>query len=119
MGRDVVRRARADLSHLNGQRHALGLEPYPSISCIWVVHPFKRDTKMHQSLERRGNVLLDDLLARPDCPVDPAWFPPTREIFIPNECAWVLLLLALEELLIGVDLGSSLEGMERLRAGSA
>lgn len=84
MGQNVIGKLRADRVALNAVRIASGLPPHPRVSCQWVVHPFKSDSKMHQSAERRGYMLLDEVLRVQPSPVRAAWFPPARSIFIPN-----------------------------------
>lgn len=84
MGKVILDRVRTDLAAINPGRTLAGLPPYPPPCHQWVIHPFKTDRKMHQSLERRGYVLLQDLLGEdPACALS---FPPHREIYIPREC---------------------------------
>lgn len=83
MGQEVVKRARADVTRLNIGRRDSGLPLYPQVSCCWMVHPFKLDSKLHKSILRRNYSLLDEC---PPGSVRAEWFPPHRDIYIPRDC---------------------------------
>ncbi|GAA5893950.1 hypothetical protein JCM6882_003136 [Rhodosporidiobolus microsporus] len=81
---DVIKRVRADVHELNAAREREGFEPYPEPWCVWGITPFKADSRMTQSLSRRGLEFLEDYVAT-NPKTDLTCFPPHREIHIPNE----------------------------------
>ncbi|GAA5842454.1 hypothetical protein JCM11251_007319 [Rhodosporidiobolus azoricus] len=81
---ECFKRIRSDVHELNAAREREGFEPYPEPWCVWGITPFKADSRMTQSLSRRGLDFLEDYVAtRPQ--IDMTCFPPHREIHIPNE----------------------------------
>lgn len=83
-GQTIVARCRADLIVTNKQRELEGLSPCPPLSCVWVMGPFKVDSKFTSSFERKGFRSLAVVKNEwKDVPVEA--FPPIREIFIPNQ----------------------------------
>ncbi|KAM0747234.1 hypothetical protein T439DRAFT_328989 [Meredithblackwellia eburnea MCA 4105] len=81
LGMHIGRRIRSDLALLNAKRALSDHEPYPNLTCNWIFTPFKKDSKMSQSVERRGYKYGEDLIAQGV--VKAEWFPPHREINIP------------------------------------
>ncbi|GAA6004242.1 hypothetical protein JCM10207_002501 [Rhodosporidiobolus poonsookiae] len=80
----TFKRVRADVHQLNAARALQDLAPYPEPWCVWGITPFKADSRMTQSLSRRGLGFLEDYVKEhPE--VDMTCFPPHREIHIPTE----------------------------------
>lgn len=80
-----MRKVQADLDSLNSLRVSQNLPPYPNLQYTWGVTPFSKESRMTQSLTRRGYCFLDEYLEMyPDISLDA--FPPQRPIHIPNEC---------------------------------
>ncbi len=89
LGDEVMNQCRADLALVNEDRARQGIAPYPPLSWNWGITPFKKESRMTQSLTRRGFVFLDELIASGEMPEsDLAMFPGygKREIHVPNEC---------------------------------
>ncbi|GAA5862802.1 hypothetical protein JCM1840_002679 [Sporobolomyces johnsonii] len=81
---EVIKRVRSDLRQTNAMRKEQGVELYPEPWCVWGITPFKTDSRMTQSLSRRGFAFLEDYLEEhPD--TDLTSFPPHRQIHVPNE----------------------------------
>lgn len=91
LGEHCTARMQQDLTLLNVGRALEGLPPFPRLRYSFVVAPFKGDSRLTQSLERRGYKPLEELmLLHPEAPRQA--FPPEREIFIPRACeSWLPL----------------------------
>ncbi|KWU42842.1 hypothetical protein RHOSPDRAFT_35569 [Rhodotorula sp. JG-1b] len=84
---ETLKRLRVDLLHDNLLRaeRSGGLEPpLPDPTYLWGITPFKGDSRMTQSLTRRGFHFIEDRL-REDPNFDLSIFPPQRTIHVPNE----------------------------------
>jgi len=89
LGDEVMVQCRADLALMNDDRARQGFPAYPPLSWNWGITPFKKESRMTQSLTRRGFIFLDELIASGEMPEeDLAMFPGygAREIHVPKEC---------------------------------
>ncbi|GAA5884927.1 hypothetical protein JCM3774_004580 [Rhodotorula dairenensis] len=84
---ETLRRVRLDLlrdNMLRAERSGGREPPYPDPTYLWGITPFKSDSRMTQSLTRRGFHFLEDRL-REDPTFDVTIFPPHRTVHVPNE----------------------------------
>ncbi|BGP58530.1 hypothetical protein JCM8202v2_006199 [Rhodotorula sphaerocarpa] len=84
---ETLKRIRHDLAYenmLRAERSAGFVPPLPDPTYLWGITPFKGDSRMTQSLTRRGFHFIEDRLQE-DPDFDLSIFPPHRTVHVPNE----------------------------------
>ncbi|GAA5920445.1 hypothetical protein JCM1841_004557 [Sporobolomyces salmonicolor] len=110
---EVIKRVKSDLRQTNAMRKEQGVELYPEPWCVWGITPFKTDSRMTQSLSRRGFAFLEDYVEEhPN--TDLTSFPPHRQIFVPNEFVRTYNIF-----IRGIDGDNDDEGTPGLSSGAA
>ncbi|KAI5476938.1 mitochondrial import receptor subunit TOM40 [Pseudohyphozyma bogoriensis] len=86
LGEVAMRRLKDDRVELNRARAAANVALLPPIQFLWIVSPFKRESRWSNGIEQRGYVPLDEFLqTEPDVPIDLETFPPLRQCYIPSQ----------------------------------
>ncbi|ORY73869.1 hypothetical protein BCR35DRAFT_306984 [Leucosporidium creatinivorum] len=97
LGEHSAARMVQDIAVLNDERVQQQLPLYPRLTYHWMIAPFRAESRMVQSIERRGYTSLSAFLEEhPEAPVEA--FPPHRSIFIPRQYihAWTVHVLLLK-----------------------
>ncbi|GAA5977894.1 hypothetical protein JCM10908_005135 [Rhodotorula pacifica] len=81
---ETLKRLRIDLLRDNMIRADRHEPPLPDPTYLWGITPFKSDSRMTQSLTRRGFQFIEERL-RDDPNLDMSIFPPHRTVHVPNE----------------------------------